>query len=296
MRKRSLILLAAATIGLAASQASAADLPRKAPAYLPPPPPPVTWTGCYIGGNIGGAFGDASLSGAGGTVSGDGSGFAGGGQIGCDYQFSGGWVVGIRNMFDGTSNKNSGTIGSGPLAGDVVNFNNQWFDTLTARLGYAFQPAWLLYLQGGGAWGHTSTNITAGGVQIARPPTPEQAGRLVAALNGCSRRTGPHSSKATTWTSDRATGPHSLQSERLVRRVRFQRQSNRDDCPDWCELPILLSDFERLRSTAQLRKFKTPGNLPGVFCRRVQRWRTARAIGLASHRRAAFQKEIGGAA
>jgi outer membrane immunogenic protein len=163
MRKRSLILLAAAAIGLAASQASAADLPRKAPAYLPPPLPPVTWTGCYIGGNIGGAFGHASLSGVGGTASGDGSGFAGGGQIGCDYQFSGGWVVGLRNMFDGTSNRNSATIGSGPLAGGVVNFNNQWFDTLTARLGYSFQPAWLLYMQGGAAWGHATTDITAVG-------------------------------------------------------------------------------------------------------------------------------------
>ena len=109
MRRHSLILLAAATIGLAASQASAADLPRKAPAYVPPPPPPATWTGCYIGGNIGGAFSHASLSGAAGTVSSNGDGFAGGGQIGCDYQFTGGFVVGIRNMFDGTSNKRSGT-------------------------------------------------------------------------------------------------------------------------------------------------------------------------------------------
>ena len=55
MRRSSLTLLAAATIGLAASQALAADLPRKAPAYVPPPaPPPITWTGCYIGGNVGG--------------------------------------------------------------------------------------------------------------------------------------------------------------------------------------------------------------------------------------------------
>ena len=54
MRKSSLTLLAVA-IGLAASQAVAADLPRKAPpAALPPPPPPLTWTGCYIGANIGG--------------------------------------------------------------------------------------------------------------------------------------------------------------------------------------------------------------------------------------------------
>jgi outer membrane immunogenic protein len=168
MRRHSLILLAAATIGLAASQASAADLPRKAPAYVPPPPPPVTWTGCYIGANIGGAFSHASLNGAAGTVSSNGDGFAGGGQIGCDYQFTGGFVVGIRNMFDGTSNKRSGTIGAGPGVGTVVNFNNQWFDTLTARIGYSFQPAWLLYLQGGGAWAHTSTNATFNGVQVGQ--------------------------------------------------------------------------------------------------------------------------------
>src|SRR4029077_14361008 len=96
MQKHFATLLAPATIPLAFSQASAADLPRKAPAYMPPPPPPMTWHGCYSGGNIAGALGAASLSGPGGTVSTDGSGFAGGGQIGCDYQFSGGWVVGIR--------------------------------------------------------------------------------------------------------------------------------------------------------------------------------------------------------
>jgi outer membrane immunogenic protein len=168
MRRHSLILLAAATIGLAASQASAADLPRKAPAYIPPAPPPITWTGCYFGANIGGAFGHASASTAFGEVSTNGDGFAGGGQIGCDYQFSGGWVIGIRNMFDGTSNKRSGTFAGGPFGGTVVNFNNQWFDTLTARLGYAFQPTWLLYFQGGGAWAHTSTNATLGGVQVAQ--------------------------------------------------------------------------------------------------------------------------------
>jgi outer membrane immunogenic protein len=165
MRKCSLTLLAAAI--LAASQASAADLPRKAPAYVPPlAPPPITWTGCYLGANVGGAFGNASATVDGAEVSGNGSGFAGGGQIGCDYQFAGtGWVIGFRNMFDGTSNKKSDTIGSGPLQNGVVNFNNQWFDTLTARLGYAVAPNWLLYGQGGGAWGHTSTNITFAGIQ-----------------------------------------------------------------------------------------------------------------------------------
>ena len=157
-------MLLAAVVGLAASQASAADLPRKAPAYIPPAPPPVTWTGCYIGANIGGAFGDASVNFPGGELSSNGSGFAGGGQIGCDYQFSGGWVVGFRNMFDGTSNHRSGTIATGPLGGTVVNFNNQWFDTLTGRLGYSFGPAWMIYGQGGGAWAHASTNASLAGV------------------------------------------------------------------------------------------------------------------------------------
>jgi outer membrane immunogenic protein len=37
---------------------------------------------------------------------------------------------------------------------------HSWFDTLTGRLGYAVQPAWLLYFQGGAAWAHTSTNFS----------------------------------------------------------------------------------------------------------------------------------------
>lgn len=167
MRKSSLTLLAAA-IGLAASQAWAADLPRKAPAYTPPPPPPMTWTGCYIGGNIGGAFGDASVTVSAGEVSQNGSGFAGGGQIGCDYQFAGGWVVGIRDMFDWTSNSKSATIPFGPLAGGTVDFRNRWFDTLTARLGYAVSPAWLWYFQGGAAWGNTNTTINFAGFQTGQ--------------------------------------------------------------------------------------------------------------------------------
>jgi hypothetical protein len=56
MQKHFSMLLAAATIGLVVSQASAADLPRKAPPYMPPPVPALTWTGCYFGGNIGGAW------------------------------------------------------------------------------------------------------------------------------------------------------------------------------------------------------------------------------------------------
>lgn len=166
-----ILLATVALAALGSASALAADLPQrpvyKAPVMVAPPP---TWTGCYIGGNIGGAFGNASVTdnASGAEVSGNGSGFAGGGQIGCDYEFSSGFVIGMRDMFDGTSNKKSGTFATGPLAGDVANLNNQWFDTLTARLGYAVQPDWLLYFQGGGAWAQTSTNITAAGLQIGQ--------------------------------------------------------------------------------------------------------------------------------
>ena len=168
MRKHSLMLLAAATIGLAATQASAADLPWKAPpAAPPPPPPPITWTGCYIGANIGGIFsqGDATFNFV--EVSRNNSGFAGGGQIGCDYQFAGGWVIGIRNMFDGTTLSRNRTFFD-PITGfsGTADFHNRWFDTLTGRIGYAFAPSWLLYGQGGVAWANTKTDLTFAGINF----------------------------------------------------------------------------------------------------------------------------------
>ena len=83
-------------VGLVAAMASApmavqaADMPVKAPP-LPAPVPVYSWTGCYIGGNIGGARVSVSCT----TLlpehewgrTGDGV-FMGGGQIGCNYQFN----------------------------------------------------------------------------------------------------------------------------------------------------------------------------------------------------------------
>jgi len=156
MRKCSLTLLAAA-IGLAASQASAADLPRKAPVYAPPPPPQLTWTGCYLGANVGAAWASVDVDNVttGGSISRtSNTGFAGGGQIGCDYQM-GAWVFGIRNMFDGTSINGSRTFTDPRIPGfgtGTVDTKVNWFDTLTARGGYLVQPNLLFYVQGGAAW------------------------------------------------------------------------------------------------------------------------------------------------
>jgi outer membrane immunogenic protein len=166
MRKSSLTLLAAA-IGLAASHAWAADLPRKAPAYVPPPPPPLTWTGCYIGANLGGAWGRFRVEGPfGGSAeqSTNNASFVGGGQIGCDYQFAGGWVFGFRNMFDGTTNSRDRAFNVVNAAGTLVatgaaELRMRWFDALTGRIGYSWQPNSLLYFQGGAVWSRVEANL-----------------------------------------------------------------------------------------------------------------------------------------
>jgi outer membrane immunogenic protein len=166
MRKTVLMLIAAAVIHLTASQSSlAADIargpphPYVPPVYVPPPVPIPSWTGCYVGGNIGGAWSNVDLSGvSGASFSATNSGFAGGGQIGCDYNWlQSPWVVGIRNMLDATSLSNRTNISTVPFTG-TVDSRTRWFDTLTARGGYLVTPQVLLYAQGGAAW--TNTNIT----------------------------------------------------------------------------------------------------------------------------------------
>ncbi len=140
----------------------AADMPRKAPAKAPaaePAAPAVSWTGCYIGGNLGGGWAlkdwanpsddfDKGGPGARGTAA-LGS-FVGGGQIGCDYQFSGSWVIGIQGMFDGSDVK--GNILDSAAPDFDLTTRVDWFATITGRLGYALVPTGLLYVKGGVAW------------------------------------------------------------------------------------------------------------------------------------------------
>src|SRR5271165_6321656 len=94
-RHMKLIVAAAALLGIGANGvASAADLPVKAPRAAPVPL--YNWTGCYIGGNVGGAGSrmdttrlqtDNPVTPAFLPYGGEnGSGFIGGGQVGCDFQ------------------------------------------------------------------------------------------------------------------------------------------------------------------------------------------------------------------
>ena len=99
---KKLLLAAVAGVVLAAGPAVAADLGRKAPAYIPPPP---TFTGCYVDGGVGYGLYNIDHSGqilgqqfTTETTSG-GRGWLGRVGGGCDYQIGGGgfwgnWVVG----------------------------------------------------------------------------------------------------------------------------------------------------------------------------------------------------------
>ena len=55
-------LLASTALGVATTSVEAADMRARAPVYKAPPVAAATWTGCYVGGNIGAGWlgGDAS--------------------------------------------------------------------------------------------------------------------------------------------------------------------------------------------------------------------------------------------
>jgi outer membrane immunogenic protein len=152
------IAMAVAVPALAADMA-----PRysKAPALAPVMT--YNWTGCYIGGNVGGAWSrirETSVTVAGTPLVSDfgaseASGVIGGAQIGCDYQFAGNFVVGIQGMFDFSDLNSRHTLPAFP-AFFTENRTRDVF-TLTGRVGYLFAPQVLAYVKGGGAWARIDT-------------------------------------------------------------------------------------------------------------------------------------------
>jgi outer membrane immunogenic protein len=136
-----------------AAPAIAADMPMKAPVYKVAPAPTVSWTGCYVGGNLGYGWAPTTWNDAGVEfASHTADGVVGGGQIGCDYQ-KGQWVFGIQGMFDGTGMEGYSHKVIGAGGPDIFDHTRvSWIATLTGRIGYAVQPITLLYVKGGAAW------------------------------------------------------------------------------------------------------------------------------------------------
>jgi outer membrane immunogenic protein len=166
MSNRQIVKFALLATLFGAGAAQAADLQRAAPVYKAPPPVEVfSWTGFYIGGNIGygTATGTVNIS----TLSGseDLNGVLGGGQIGYNWQVNN-WVLGIELDGQGTDQHatSGGTIG--PVTVTETD-SIPWFMTARARVGYAFAPMWMVYATAGGALVDFKSQITATGLGTA---------------------------------------------------------------------------------------------------------------------------------
>ncbi|MBM6580844.1 porin family protein [Microvirga sp. BT689] len=190
MKYRLLGLVAATALSTATvSAASAADLPVRAapPAPIIAAAPIFTWTGFYAGVNAGWGWRSDDeesvvLAPAPGVVpgtlifpdSGDG-GFTGGAQIGYNYQI-GSFVIGLETDIQWADTDEGEAVRFVPAGGGGLfvpgTFDNNlsdWFGTVRARAGVAFDRV-LIYATGGLAYSDNSTGwVAGGGVEWALP-------------------------------------------------------------------------------------------------------------------------------
>jgi outer membrane immunogenic protein len=147
---------------LVAGAAQAADMPLKA---APRVAPPFSWTGCYIGGYVGGAWASKDVrateltNNLGGGYNGVGntwtyrldSSFIGGGTLGCNWQVNQ-FVLGIEG--EGGALSLRGSAPDPKSAGlDTVSHTKigDGYGVIAGRLGVAFDRT-LIYFKGGAAF------------------------------------------------------------------------------------------------------------------------------------------------
>jgi len=170
-------LLMGAALSLLAIPALGADLEPDMQFKAPPAPLPFAWTGCYGGAHVGGgwaskaitdpvqlvqdSFSGAPVTTGVTTVNASPTGFVGGGQIGCDYQFAPTWVVGAEGTASGSTLRGSTSVGlplGFPSEAASVTGRMDLIPSVTARLGYAVDR-WLFYVKGGVAWASDSYSV-----------------------------------------------------------------------------------------------------------------------------------------
>jgi outer membrane immunogenic protein len=157
-------------LGASTAGAGAADLQiRGAPAFMAPPA--FSWTGFYVGGNLGAGIGTTetsvnvgpaltalsgmSIAATAPLVSETFNGFVGGIQGGYNWQ-AGVFVLGVEGELDA-----AGLQGTAPCA-LVLNctMKHSWFADITGRVGVVAIERTLIYLKGGVAW--EGSNFTVG--------------------------------------------------------------------------------------------------------------------------------------
>jgi len=160
-------VLSAVALLAAAGAASAADLSYRQARPLPPAAVTSNWTGCYLGGHVGWgyawsehnntanttAFGDF-LPGQG--FASQGSGLAGGGHVGCNYQM-GRLVYGIEGSYTATDIKGDYTSVAG-VADDQFSHKITGIGSITGRFGMAFDQ-WFYYTKLGWAFARNEVSV-----------------------------------------------------------------------------------------------------------------------------------------
>jgi outer membrane immunogenic protein len=179
------LLATVALSALVAAPAMAADLAVKAPLYKAPPPVYVySWTGCYVGGNVGGLWAHKEWTDRDIGVplgSHDANSWLGGVQAGCNYQFAGGWVVGIQADYDWTDAK--GSNASTFFFGETDQSRIKSLGSVTGRVGYAWDR-FLGYVKGGGAWERDEYTIFSTFTGVAFATASETRGGWTVGVGG----------------------------------------------------------------------------------------------------------------
>jgi outer membrane immunogenic protein len=161
-------VVAAIALGLLAARSMAADLPMGAPTYKAPvvAPAPFTWTGFYVGGNVGYGWGQVKPGTINfyqpantfvGSISGinyDISGVIGGLQTGYNWQYNN-MVFGLEADFSGTGIDGNVTD---PVNNYKVTSQIEWLATVRGRFGVTFGRIFP-YLTGGLAIGQVKTTL-----------------------------------------------------------------------------------------------------------------------------------------
>jgi opacity protein-like surface antigen len=152
--------------------------------YKAPPTAPVSWTGIYIGGHLGAAWGNQSWSDpfpSFNTFSCDGNicfggpdvpGFGdrinllgplAGGQVGINWQ-SGRWVVGLEADASGADILGENTCFTGMGGGNCSSRINAT-GTIASRLGFAWDRA-MVYAKAGGAWARNEDTVNINNITL----------------------------------------------------------------------------------------------------------------------------------
>lgn len=161
--------VSSAALACVGQHANAADMALKAPPVAAAPA--YSWTGCYVGAQVGWGWGHQDVNetfgwATYGFIQGgngfDSSGGLFGGQIGCNYQFSGNWVAGLQGFLAGSDINGRGDDPFNAIFhdNDTIGVKTDWLASITGRLGVTTDNNMdLWYVKGGIAWDHNQWDL-----------------------------------------------------------------------------------------------------------------------------------------